>query len=56
MLCVFGDKLGKVYVNLSFIPVFKPHTHKFDILRHCTIIVYISHKIKQLNAILKSIL
>jgi hypothetical protein len=28
-------------VNISFIPVFKPHTHKLYILRHCTNIVYL---------------
>jgi hypothetical protein len=28
-------------VNLVFIPVFKPHTCKLYILRHCTIIVYL---------------
>ena len=27
-------------VNLTFIPVFKPHTHKLYFLRHCTNIVY----------------
>jgi hypothetical protein len=28
-------------VNLVFIQVFKPHTHKLYILRHCIDIVYI---------------
>ena len=27
-------------VNLALIPVFKPHTYKLYILRHCTNIVY----------------
>ena len=40
-LCVFGAKLWKSSVNLTFIPVFKPHTHKLYILRHCTNIFYI---------------
>ena len=42
-LYVFGAKLGKCLVNLTFIPVFKPHTHKLYtcILRHYTNIVYI---------------
>ena len=40
-LCVFGAKLWKSSVNLTYIPVFKPHTHKLYILRHCTNIFYI---------------
>ena len=32
----------KLYsVNLAFIPVFKPHTHKLYIVIHCTNIVYV---------------
>ena len=27
-------------MNLAFILIFKPHTHKVYILRHCTTIVY----------------
>jgi hypothetical protein len=38
---LFGAKLGKCSVNLAFIPVFKPHTHKLYILRHCTNSVYL---------------
>ena len=38
---VFGAKMGKGSLNLTFIPVFNPHTHKLYILRHCTNIVYI---------------
>ena len=40
-LCVFGAKLGKDSVDLTFISVFKPHTRKFYILRHCINIFYI---------------
>jgi hypothetical protein len=40
-VCVFGSKLGNDSVNLSFVPVFKPHTHTLYILRHCTNIVYV---------------
>ena len=29
-------------MNLAFITVFNPHTHKLYILRHCTDIVYLS--------------
>ena len=39
---VFGTKIGKGSVNLLVAPVFKPHTYKLYILRHCTTIVYIS--------------
>jgi hypothetical protein len=35
----FGAKLGKPEVKLAFILMFKPHTHKLNILRHCTNIV-----------------
>ena len=31
-----AQNLGKARVNLTFIPVFKPSTHKLYILRHCT--------------------
>ena len=37
-------KLDKGSVNLIFITVFKPHTHKLYILRHCTNIVYLSRQ------------
>jgi hypothetical protein len=42
-LCVFGTKLRKDSVNFASIPVFKPHTHKLYILRHCTNIVNIAY-------------
>ena len=42
-LCVFCAKLGKVSVNLTFIPVFKPHTHKLYIWKHCSNFVYMCH-------------
>ena len=32
-------KTGKSTVNLIFVPVFKPDTHKRHILKHCTNIV-----------------
>ena len=41
-----GAKLGKGLENLAFIPVFKTHTHKLYILRHCINNVYISTEIK----------
>jgi hypothetical protein len=41
LLLLFGTKLKTGSMNLAFIPVFKPHTHKLYILRHCTNIVYI---------------
>ena len=31
-LCAFAAKLGKVSVNLAFIPGFKPHAHKLFII------------------------
>ena len=36
ILCKIGERL----VTVAFIPVFKPHAHKFYSLRHCTTIVY----------------
>ena len=37
----FACSTPKGSENLSFMAVFKPHTHKLDILRHCTNIVYL---------------
>jgi hypothetical protein len=39
-MCILHET-GERLVNLAFMPVFKPHTHKLDILRHCTNIVYL---------------
>lgn len=37
---VFGTKLWKGSMNLTFISVFKPHTRKLPIFRYCINIVY----------------
>ena len=39
---IFGSKLGKGSVNLAFILVFKPNTHKLYIFTHCTNVVSLS--------------
>jgi hypothetical protein len=35
----FGHCVVCSFRNIAFIPVYKPHTHKLYILRHCTGIV-----------------
>jgi len=40
-MCIRCKAGVKGSMNFAFISVFKPHTHKPYILRHCTIIVYV---------------
>ena len=42
-MCTFvvETKLGKCSVNLSVMPVYKPHKHNLYILRHCFNVVYL---------------
>jgi hypothetical protein len=40
-------KIGDRPVNFSLVAFYKPHAHKLCILRPCTKIAYIFHKIKQ---------
>ena len=40
-MCIQHKNGERLYVNIAFIPVCKPHKHKLYSLRHCTNIVYI---------------